>query len=119
MLHKVKLSLALFSFFKSFNIFSSVLIKIMLHILFFYLAAGDFQIATFDLTLSVDQIRACVTFSITDDADLDPDEVFDVNLATSTFFATIRANTDSAVVTIEDNDEREFLLYQKEEIIII
>ena len=117
MQHKVKLSLALFSFFKSFNFFSSVLIKIMLHVLFFSLAAGDFEIATFDMTLSVNQIRACVNISITDDADLDPDEVFDVNLATSTFFVTIRENTSSAVVTIEDNDEREFLLYQKEEII--
>ena len=49
-----------------------------------------------------------MTFTVTDDAVVDPNEVFDVNLATSTSFATVRPDRSSAVVTIDDNDEGEF-----------
>lgn len=49
-----------------------------------------------------------MTFTVTDDAVVDPDEVFDVNLATSTSFATVRSDRSSAVVTIIDNDEGEW-----------
>ena len=72
------------------------------------IVAGDFQMATFDVTLSMDQTRDCVTFTVTDDAVLDPFEIFDVVLTTSSFFAIVYVNISSAVVTINDNDEREW-----------
>ena len=58
-----------------------------------------------------------MTFTVTDDVVVDPNEVFDVNLATSTAFATVRPALSSAVVTIFDNDEGEW--HQKKQRILV
>ena len=80
------------------------------HLIIIYLSlysATDFQITAQSVTLSEAQTRACVTFTVTDDAVFDPNEVFDVNLATTTSFATVRSDRSSAVVIIDDDGGRE------------
>ena len=60
------------------------------------------------VTLSASQTRVCVQFDVTDDVEVDPNEVFNVALTTSSPYATTRVGRDEAVVTIDDNDEREW-----------
>ena len=59
------------------------------------------------MTLSVDQTRDCIQFGVADDVVVDPGEVFDAILTTSSPYATTRVSREEGVVTIDDNDERE------------
>ena len=63
------------------------------------------------MTLSASQTRVCVQFDVTDDVEVDPNEVFNVALTTSSPYATTRVGRDEAVVTIDDNDQRELYSY--------
>ena len=69
----------------------------------------DFEVATrpIQLDLSTTPIvrRACVTYGVANDVVVDPNEIFDVILETSTMFASVRALSSSATVTIIDDDE--------------
>ena len=72
-----------------------------------HFAASDFQVDTLPVTISRTQPRDCVTFRVTDDAVVDPGEFFNVILVSLSGFATVRPSRESAVVTIDDNDNCE------------
>ena len=62
-------------------------------------ATTDFDPQQMTVSLSADQLRACVQVSIVDDMLVDPDEVFDVSLTISTGVA-IRQGRGVAQVNI-------------------
>ena len=64
----------------------------------------DFSTEGLGVTLSAAQQRDCVQVDIVDDAIVDPDEIFIVNLVTNTPGTVVRAGRGTAQVTIVDND---------------
>jgi hypothetical protein len=74
--------------------------------------AIDFEVTTFPVTLSVDQTRDCIQFGVADDVVVDPGEVFDAILTTSSPYATTRVSREEGVVTIDDNDELVSAVFQ-------
>ena len=66
----------------------------------------DFDARAIEVSLSAINTRDCVQIQIADDTILEPNEVFEVQLTTSTAGATLRSGFDFATVTIMDDDPR-------------
>lgn len=73
---------------------------------FFYVlshpASIDFSAMLTSLRFSSSVSQQCINVSITDDAELENDEMFSVNISTSD--TAVSLNPASALVTISDND---------------
>ena len=66
---------------------------------------SDFGSQAMAVSLSASQTQDCVQIPIVNDVILDPNEVFEVTLTTTTTGATVRSGLDSATVTITDDDQ--------------
>ena len=65
-------------------------------------AAVDFLPQQMTVSLSADQLRACVQVAIVEDTIVDPNEVFDVSLTTSTSGVAVRLGRELARVNISE-----------------
>ena len=63
-------------------------------------ATTDFDPQQITVSLSADQLQACVQVAIVDDTIVDPNEVFDVSLIISTLGVAIRQGREVAQVNI-------------------
>ena len=75
--------------------------KLLLHVSYALTSAvADFLPQQMTVSLSADQLRACVQVVIITDTLVDPDEVFDVSLTTSTSGVAVRLGREVAQVNI-------------------
>ena len=75
--------------------------KLLLHVSYALTSAvADFLPQQMTVSLSADQLRACVQVAIIADAIVEPNEVFDVGLTTSTSGVAVRLGREVAQVNI-------------------
>ena len=60
------------------------------------------------------ETRACIQYTVTDDALIEPTEQFDIFLSTTTEFAIVDENQEVAIVNILDNDDGKLSVCMKQ-----